>query len=214
MSIEPRIVIQHFDQEHVEQYLQQLQEITQSYPPTQPIVVEIDSYGGDAYSVIRLIEAFDTIDNKVITYCNSMAMSCGVVLFSVIASEGGRFLSPNAELMIHESQIGVPSGDIKIASSNVKYAARFNKRVMDILAKSAGMESREDIVKLIRENTEGNDLYLSPEEAVKFGFADNIGYLVVTPRLEFDVEVRPQSRRELEAEESKEIAQLPELPEV
>jgi ATP-dependent protease ClpP protease subunit len=213
MNIEPKIVIQYFDQENVEQYLQQLKEITQSYPPSQPIVVEIDSYGGDAYSLIRLIEAFDTIDNKVITYCNSTAMSCGAILLSVIATEGARFMSPNAELMIHEVQAGVPPGDIKSVSGGVEYSKRLNKRVMEMLAKSAGMKSREDIVNLIRSKTEGNELYLEAEEALELGFVDHVGYLNMTPRLEFDIEVRPQSRRELEAEEMAQTLELPPIPE-
>lgn len=208
MEMEPRLIVTGFDEQSVNDYIYRLEKITQMFGPDQPIVVEIDSFGGSAYGLLKLIEAFNSIENQVITYCRSKAMSAGLILFSVIASKGCRIASPNARFMLHELQSIPSGGDIKDINVQHKEINFLNDFLMGLLAKSIDMESREDIKSLIRTSGEGNELYFSSPEGKSIKFIDEISYLKIAPVTYFNVMTNPSSRKELEEKQEKEELEL------
>lgn len=199
MELEPRIIISSFEEQAVTDYIYRLEKISQAFGPEQPILVEIDSFGGSAYGLLRLIEAFNAIENKIVTYCNSKAMSAGLVLFTVIATKDCRSATPNARFMLHELQesFKIP-GDIKDSDTNHKESLFLNKKIMDLFATSIGLSGREEVIKLIRSKVEGNELYLSAQEAKELAIVDHIEYLRLNPVTEFVFQSRTMTRKELE----------------
>lgn len=65
------------------------------------IPVIIDSYGGEVYALLSMIDAIDACELTVATIVEAKAMSCGSVLFSC-GAEGHRYIGPNATVMIHD----------------------------------------------------------------------------------------------------------------
>jgi len=184
--LQPYINIRSFDEEAVCEYLNKIDEIALNFGPEQPILIEINSLGGSAYNMIQLYEHIRLLQNPIITYTSSMAMSAGAILLSTLGSPGNRFASPNASIMIHEIQDST-GGDKKDILDYVADMTVFNDRLMTILAKSMGLNDNTDVVKLIKDNAKGNALYLTPEKALEFGIIDHVGYVKMQPKTIFEV---------------------------
>lgn len=201
--LRPKISISSFDDEEVQKIIYQLEDITNAFPPDQIILVEITSFGGSAYGCLRLIEAFNSIPNPVATYCNSMAMSAGLIIFSSIASPKMRMASPLAEFMLHEIQSLPPGGDIKDIESDMRSLKHLNNLLMNRLAISMGLKDAKDIRDLIRKNTDGHDLHFDSKRAMELGIVDAIGYFDMKPDMRFVLTVDPDGRYHKEQESYK-----------
>lgn len=136
--------------------------------PEKPIIVYINSYGGNVDSLNSLVDTFESLPNKIVTVCCGSTMSAGAVLLS--AGED-RYITPNSRVMIHKvsTMNWGNADDIKNEAHEVE---RINNKLMQILAKNC-KKSANQINKLLRDKRE---LYLSAEEALKFGIVDYIGF--------------------------------------
>lgn len=201
--LEPYIYISSFDDDNTEKIRNKISDIAISFNPDQPILVEINSLGGNAYNMLSIYEHMRTLPNPIVTYTNSVAMSAGAILLSALGTPNNRFCSPNATIMIHELQGGA-LGDIKDMHDQYFDVSKLNDRIMSLLAKSMGLNNREDIVKLIKDNARGNDLYFNAEQAKEFKVIDHIGYLRMQPKTSFDIITS--------LDESEMIAAMTELP--
>src|SRR5271166_4544665 len=47
-----------------------------------PIVIYIDSFGGDAYALLTMIAAMESVPNEIVTCALSKAMSAGAILLA------------------------------------------------------------------------------------------------------------------------------------
>jgi ATP-dependent protease ClpP protease subunit len=65
------------------------------------IPVVIDSYGGEVYSLMTMIDSIKASRVPVATIVEGKAMSCGAVLLTC-GAPGMRFASPHSTIMIHE----------------------------------------------------------------------------------------------------------------
>ena len=65
------------------------------------IPIIIDSYGGEVYSLMKMISAIKNSSLPVATVVEGKAMSCGAVLFT-FGDEGRRYMDPDATVMIHD----------------------------------------------------------------------------------------------------------------
>jgi len=145
----------------------------------QPVIVYIDSYGGAVDALAAMISVLDSIPNQVITACTGKAMSCGAILLS----HGDlRLVAPHGRVMIHEVS-SAAWGNINDVKTDANESMRLNKYYMDLLAKNCGLDN----AKQLPFTNERRDVYMSAQEALKFGIVDKIG----TPRVEkvirFDV---------------------------
>jgi ATP-dependent Clp protease, protease subunit len=133
-----------------------------------PIVVYIDSYGGYVDSLASMIGIMDQTPNPFVTVCIGKAMSCGAVLLS---HGDKRFVAPHSRVMIHEIQAGM-GGNINDIKVSVAETERLNKHfVMGLLAKNCGKTPKQLTALFAKER----DVYMSPEDAVRFKIADAIG---------------------------------------
>ena len=89
------------------------------------IPIVIDSYGGQVYSLMRMIGAIKASRLPVATIVEGKAMSCGAILFS-FGEEGKRYMDPHATVMIHDVSSGA-IGKIEEIKANAKESERLSK---------------------------------------------------------------------------------------
>ena len=212
---QPKLVIRSFDSDSVQETIDTLEAIVQRFPPEQVILVEIDSPGGSAYGALRLIEAFQSIQNPVCTYCRSVAMSAGLILMATIGTKGLRYASPFAQFMLHEMQDRPAGGDIKDIENDFYYSKALNETLMGLLAESMELSDKVSIRSLIRKNTDGHDLFLNAQQAVSLKIIDDIKYITMVPDFRFALQADDTGRyareEELIAQKKKEQKKLEKL---
>lgn len=144
-----------------------------------PII--IDSYGGDVYALMGMIDMIEACKVKIATIVEGKAMSCGAILFSC-GAEGYRFVAPNATVMIHEVSSFAFGKNEEIKASTVE-ADRLNSRIMEIMARNCGKKDTyfSDIV----HEKKHADWYLDAEECVQHNLANHIAI----PRFTVDVKM-------------------------
>lgn len=137
--------------------------------PSSPIVIYIDSGGGDAYSMLTMLSALESVPNQIVTVALGKAMSAGAIL---LAHGDIRYASPHTSIMIHEVTAGAMGhiDDLKIQHDNI---TALNEKVMKGLAKKCKIKGGLPTLKKML--AKSRDLYLTAEEALKFGIVDHIG---------------------------------------
>ena len=145
------------------------------------IPVVIDSYGGQVYSLMSMISAINASELPVATIVEGKAMSCGVVLFSC-GTEGLRFITPEATLMIHDVASGAFGKNEEIQAS-AKETKRLNKQIYEILADNCNKPKNYFWKEVQRRGRA--DWFITPTKAKKLGLADKLGM----PKLQVDIKV-------------------------
>src|ERR1700693_3667985 len=109
------ILVNDFTEDSAQEFRDKLLEAAKD-DPMKPIVVYIDSYGGEVDALAKMIETMDEVSNPVITVAMGKAMSCGAMLLS----HGDiRFCGKHSRVMIHEVSIGT-GGDVHDVESTAK----------------------------------------------------------------------------------------------
>jgi ATP-dependent Clp protease protease subunit len=137
--------------------------------PTVPLVIYIDSLGGDVYALLTMIAAMEQVPNEIVTCALSKAMSAGAML---LACGDVRFASEHSTLMIHEISAGTVGhiSDINTQHINI---TKLNDKLTKLLVKKCKIKGGTTALKKVLANQ--RDLYLDPDEAMKFGLIDHIG---------------------------------------
>lgn len=174
-----------FDEEHAQKFRVAVMEAA-SGDPTRPVIIYIDSYGGYVDALAKMIETLDEIPNPIVTVCMGKAMSCGAVLLS---HGDVRFLGRHSRVMVHEVSSGT-FGNVQDMKEDVKETVRINEYFMGLLAKNCGFKNYHEFRALIK-NQDGRDVYLSGDDAVKFGIVDTIGLPKIGSRTMFEVSKQP-----------------------
>lgn len=135
--------------------------------PIKPIVIYINSYGGNVDSLNLLLDTFNEVPNEIITVCMGTAMSVGAILLS---AGDKRFVSPNARIMMHEvsSQSAGTATELKDQTAET---LRLNKQLLKIISKNTG-KSLAQIRTMLKNKP---DVFFTAKEALRFGLVDYIG---------------------------------------
>lgn len=133
------------------------------------LALVIDSYGGDAYSLMGMIDIIKNSALDVITIASAKAMSCGAFLLSFGKK---RYATENATIMIH-GMSGSVSGDVQKAKNKAKELERMNNKAFEMLDKNTNQQPGFWLNKLKENNN--NDLYLSAQQALDWGLITDIG---------------------------------------
>lgn len=149
--------------------------------PQAIIPVEIDSYGGDVYSLLGILDILDASKKPVATFVRSKAMSCGAVLLSA-GDKGLRFASANSTILIHEVS-SFSLGKNTDVQSDAQESNRLNDMLLYILAKNSN-KPKNFYADLVTQKNNA-DLYITPKDALKYGIIDKIG----VPTIRMDVSV-------------------------
>jgi ATP-dependent Clp protease protease subunit len=133
--------------------------------PNKPIEIHMNSYGGDAYSMMYLMDVILSSPCQFKFFGGGAIMSSATWIMAVCDE---RWLYPNATILIHD---GYVEGTVRNTTDH-QIDAKENKRLQDrlntIYAENSRMpkEFWDDIVQ--------RDLYLTAEEAIMFGLADKL----------------------------------------
>lgn len=125
------------------------------------IPVVIDSYGGQAYSLLSMIGSIKSSTIPVATIVKGKAMSCGAILSS-FGEEGLRFMDKDAVLMIHDVSSSA-FGKVEEMKADAREADRLNKKLYTMMARNCGKPD-DYFMNLIHDKGHA-DWFLEAEEA-------------------------------------------------
>jgi ATP-dependent Clp protease protease subunit len=134
------------------------------------IPVEIDSFGGQVYSLLAMVDIIKSSPVPVATIVTGKAMSCGAILFTC-GSDGMRYMHPNSTLLIHDVS-SMTLGKVEDLKVDVAEVERLNQLVYHMMAANVGKEPNY-FLDIIHEKGH-TDWYLTPQEALKHNLANKI----------------------------------------
>jgi ATP-dependent Clp endopeptidase proteolytic subunit ClpP len=150
------------------------------------VPVEIDSYGGQVYSLMSMIGAIKSSRLPVATIVQGKAMSCGAILAS-FGSEGLRFMDKDATMMIHDVS-SFAFGKIEELKADAREAERLNEKVYTMMARNCGKPD-DYFTKIIHDKGHA-DWFLDAEEAKEHKLIDQIRMpeLIIKVSVDIDLE--------------------------
>jgi ATP-dependent Clp protease protease subunit len=128
----------------------------------------INSPGGVITAGLAIYDTMQFLRCDVATYCIGQAASMGAVLLAGGAANK-RFLLTNSRVLLHQPHVmGILEGPATDLDIEAREILRLRERIYHILAHHSGQEAAK-----IEKDTDRN-LWLSAEEAVAYGMADQI----------------------------------------
>lgn len=167
--------------------------------PLRPIVIYIDSYGGQVDALAKMVETMDELTNPIVTVAVGKAMSCGAVLLS---HGDVRFCGHHARVMIHEISGGTV-GDVHDVGADAEEMKRLNKYFMGILAKNCGIKGGYEALRKMIKGQDGRDNYMDAKAAMAFKIVDAIGMPKINRMKLYQVEVTLPKVKTLEKTSTK-----------
>lgn len=138
------------------------------------ITIYINSPGGSVTAGLAIYDTMQFVKPDIVTMCMGLSASMATVLLCA-GAKGKRYALPHST--IHQHPAG--AGQIKGYAPDVEIQARFlldlQRRTQEIMARHTGRTVEE----LNRDFN--RDKYFTPEEAVEYGFIDEV--LVKEPKL-------------------------------
>lgn len=182
----PRFIrVNDFDEGAVAKFRSEIDAAVSAGQPILPIL--IDSYGGDAYAMMAMVDILDGVrpSTTIVTVAEGKAMSAGAVLL-MCGDRGMRFVSPNATVMVHEGW-DVASGKVEEVKASTENLVRLEESCYALMDKH-GRKKPGFYKKLIHDRAHA-DWYLSPDDCLKYGLADNIGVpdLAISVGVEYSI---------------------------
>jgi len=135
-----------------------------------PVKFLISTFGGSAVDMFGIYDVMNTVKEEleIHTIGSGKVMSAGVLLLAS-GTKGKRSIGKNCRVMVH-SVIGGAHGPSHDIQNEVEEIMQTQKQYIDCLAN----ETKLTVSKLNKLFSEKRNIYLSAEEAVKFGIADKI----------------------------------------
>ncbi|MCA9917674.1 MAG: ATP-dependent Clp protease proteolytic subunit [Anaerolineales bacterium] len=133
---------------------------------SKPISMYINSPGGQVYSGLAIYDTMQQIECPVSTVAVGFTASFGTILLTA-GTKGMRYALPNATIHMHQPLGGAQgqASDIEIQAREI---LRLRTSLNGILSKHTGQTMER-----IEEDTD-RDLYMSAEEAMKYGLVDEV----------------------------------------
>lgn len=147
------------------------------------IPVLIDSYGGQVYSLLSMVDTIKRSKKPVATIVLGKAMSCGAILFSC-GTEGMRFIAPHATLMIHDASM-MALGKTEEIKADAKEIDRLNSLAYKLMAQNCG-QPESYFLDLVHERGHA-DWFLDAEETKKHNLANHIRIPEFKVKISLDV---------------------------
>ena len=169
---QPEIIrITDFDEKDLEEFEE---DFDVAHNTGQPVIqIVIDSFGGCGYGLLGMISAIEQSKLPVATIITSKAMSAGAILFC-FGTEGYRFMSPDAQLMIHDASVSFRSEDLK--PEELKVEAKQLDHLNELLYKKASKHLGHPanyLVNMIKEK-KNVDWFLTAKEAKKHKIVNHL----------------------------------------
>jgi len=147
------------------------EDVSQAHNTGQKVIpVLIDSYGGEVYSLMSMINTIKSSELPIATIVDGKAMSCGAYLLA-FGAKGYRFATPGSTIMIHDVS-SFAYGKIEEMKAKTREGERLNEILTKELSQVCGKKD-DYFSKLIHEAGHA-DVFLNPEETKKHGLIDHI----------------------------------------
>lgn len=150
--------------------------------PVKPIIVYINSYGGNVDSLNLLIDTFKNVPNDIYTVCMGTAMSAGALLLSC---GDKRFISPSSRVMIHKVSSGT-WGNVDDMKVDTDETERQNTEIMKLLAKN----TKKSVKQLEGMLKDKRDLFLDANAALKLGVVDEVGIPIIQENIIYTLHIK------------------------
>ncbi len=138
----------------------------ESTESTSDIQIYINSPGGIVYAGLGIYDTMQLVSPDVATICTGMAASMAAVLLAA-GCKGKRSVLRHSRVLIHQPMGGTEgqASDIEIAAREIK---KLKTELYDIISKHSGTPIEQI------EKDADRDYWMSAQEAVAYGMADNI----------------------------------------
>ena len=132
------------------------------------IYMFINSPGGSVSDGLAIYDVMNEIPCDVVTIANGMAASMGSFILAA-GAKGKRYVTPSAEVMIHQPLGGVQgqATDISLVADHIQ---KIKTKLATIMAKNCGKELAEVT------NDMERDYWMSGHQAKEYGIADHVGF--------------------------------------
>lgn len=134
------------------------------------VVVNIRSGGGNVNDAVLIYDALSSLQAVITTRCYGYVASAATIIAQAAAS-GKREISENALYLIHKS-VALSEGNSRDINETVELLEKTDQRIAAIYARRSGRAAEEFAA--LMECNNGNGRWLSPEETIAAGLADNI----------------------------------------
>lgn len=157
------------DEEIAEYFIRFLleREIRQKRPDHVKIIISSD--GGYIDNCMAMIDTMRAVSFPVHTYALGHVYSCGLLLF-MSGSKGNRFIFKNTMALSHQWSGGSEGKKHEIEASEKAHKLN-TKKIYGLYHEAAPELSAETIN---NELLPASDVFLSPQEVVKYGLADKV----------------------------------------
>lgn len=149
-------------------------------------LIELNSPGGEVLACFEILNIMKGAKIQWATYCASYAMSAAAVILSA-GEPGRRFMSPLSTAMIHEVSGSSGWGHISQVRTSAKWMDTLNKLIVRELCENCDI-TLEEFTKRMKA-CDGPDMYLTPEEAKKFGLVDEVAIVTLAQSQAYQIEV-------------------------
>src|ERR1039457_4777 len=136
--------------------------------PGKPILLAINSPGGEVQAGVNIIDTMDALQSPVYTVGFNMCASMAAVLLAS-GESGHRTVFPSTNILLHELSAGGIGGKISDQETILADEKREEDKLLTLLADHSG-QSKADILTFIH----GRDRWVPPDQAQKYGFIDSI----------------------------------------
>lgn len=137
--------------------------------PDENLRLVIDSPGGSVIDGLHLYDAIQAL--RLTHHVTTVGMGMAASMAGILLQAGDvREMSANAFLLIHEVSAGT-AGTVTQMRDEAAFLEGLNARGMDLLTARSTLTTEEVLDKIARK-----DWWLSAEEALEFGFIDQINY--------------------------------------
>lgn len=162
------ILVNKFDEESAKLFRDQFVKAINTGQQIIPVV--IDSYGGQVYSLLSMINTIKSSPVPVATVMTGKAMSCGAVLFTC-GTEEYRYMDPYSTLMIHDVSSWA-HGKVEEVKADAKETERLNQLVHKLMAKNCG--KKPDYFLNLADEHKHADWYLTAEDCKEHNITNHI----------------------------------------
>lgn len=136
----------------------------------EPITIRFTSPGGSVLDGLALFDYIQTLRADKI-HITTAALGMAASMACILLQAGDkRVMGDNAYILIHEVSSG-SIGKVSEMEDETKFAKRLNQRLYDILARRSKVKRRTIEIRAKR-----RDWWLNPDDALKLGLCDEVGY--------------------------------------
>jgi len=148
-------------------YLEQIYKASSFKYLRSPILVYIDSYGGNVYQCFGLISLIENSKTPVHTIVTGCAISCG---FLILIAGHKRFAHKHSTMLYHQVSNGVQSGKFMDMAQDLKEVERLQRKIEDLVLEKTKI-GKKALKKSLKQKT---DWFIEPKAAKELGVIDEI----------------------------------------